>query len=225
MSIILGNGNIENRIFQSPFAYSILSHFFRRSFMKKTAFLLLLFFFYISVPSYGSNDIVQLTEAFKCSESSFSEAKISGWVKVNESGLDIDEVQKTISTIYGNDEPSVKDMKESVERDDERVTVRRDYGDFLITADFIELSSRKSNKTESVLAVDITQYKDMENITGIRERLTNCLKIYSPKPQVNVSVTGYIDGNVEKLKRQELIEGIFSYLDAQKVEGIKTENL
>jgi hypothetical protein len=65
----------------------------------------------------------------------------------------------------------------------------------------------------------------MENITDIRRHLYNCLEELGTHPNISICIIKYIDGSVDLSERQAILDDAFSSLCAEKIEGIKDDNL
>lgn len=56
-------------------------------------------------------------------------------------------------------------------------------------------------------------------------RITNALKHYDVEPEVNISITGCLKGNLPEKEVEELCNRVFDSINADKVEGINEDGL
>ena len=56
-------------------------------------------------------------------------------------------------------------------------------------------------------------------------RITNALKNYGVEPEINISITGCLEGNLLEKEVEELCSKVFDSISADKVEGINDDGL
>lgn len=164
-------------------------------------------------------------ETFNQSGLKLEASNINGWVKQSKVFKDGDDLKSMACSIYsdicGSDESSRNILVESYNR----VIIKYNYEMNAITIITGTVYNDVTQKYESIASVDITQQGSLQNINAIREMLYNCLKDYGDEVNVDICMTGYIEGRMNIEDREQFVDNLFLGLKAQKIEGIHNESL
>lgn len=194
--------------------------------MQKIVVFLLSFIMFYSTVSFGKEDsCISFTNVFKESGLSFTEAAISGWVKMDKVCENIDDLKSlahaTNNFLSGGDDFTY----EVLEASDKKVIIKSNYEWGSIKTAISTVHNDIAQNYESITAVDITQQAGMENINDIRRRLNECLSNYGTHVPVNICITGYTDGRMEQFQREKTVDDLFLSFRAIMVEKINNDNL
>lgn len=75
------------------------------------------------------------------------------------------------------------------------------------------------------LSVSLVNTSRWQKAARSAEEITNVLKYYDVEPEVNISITGCLEGHLPDKEVEELCSRVFGSINADKVEGISEDGL
>ena len=188
--------------------------------MRKILVLFLVLIMGLAADSLSSKDYKFIEETFDKSGLQFESANINAWVNMNTQQGDFDHLKDTAHYISKNMSFSIKEEKHILDNSTKNVIISGDLYGGNITVKTTSFFDNSTGKYNMVAEVDITQTKGIKNIIDIRERLNECLKKWQDAPDINVCVTGYVDGKIDKKQEMKIIEGVFNDAGAVNLQTV-----
>lgn len=75
------------------------------------------------------------------------------------------------------------------------------------------------------LFVSLVDTSRRQEVAESAAKITNALKYYGVEPEVNISITGCLEGNLPEKEVEELCNRVFDSISADKVEGINDDGM
>ncbi|RKD21972.1 TATA-box binding [Caminicella sporogenes DSM 14501] len=194
--------------------------------MKKLGlyiFILMLFFLSIfsSAEEKQNEDLVDL--ALKKSGAQMKEVNINSYVIFKNTYIPIDKGKQICDDISESLNLSALDSKIYKEEGFFQITIEGKFEKDIYTTIILQ-SSQFDDFKESSIVLDVVSTKSELDFQEVCDTIRNVLKTYG-NPNLNINLTGCYDGFKDTVEIEKIINGIFTEIKAEKVEGIIDENV
>lgn len=192
--------------------------------MRSSAIAFLLTFLTFTSSPYKDSSI-NIVEVFKLNKIEFKQAYISGWAKLQETFDDNEDLESIVRIVSDKMEVVFNESEISVDGFVKKRIYKGNYEGGSISLEIKSIYNSTLKINEHVIIIDITQNENLWSITGIGDRVTKCLGELGYGSPANISIEGYVEGNINSLQKEKLISNMLDSIDADRVESIKTYNL
>lgn len=194
---------------------------------KKLFTYILIFIFSVSIVFGNSSENLKpediVNTSFLESQAHLDHININSYVVFNDKFITIDNANKICNDISGKLNMQEIEFEKENRDDFSQVIVKGTISEG-IHGTVILQSSRLEDFKESSIVIDIIQTNKEYDLKELCDKIRDVLSNYG-SVNLNINLIGYYDGLVDMKEIKGKIKNIFKKIDAEKIEGIESDEL